>query len=597
MVSGRFVSDFFRLSLIEYIRRLVMKNFFKKYQYFFQIVLILAASVLMIYPQVYLRGVVIGSDAMFHFNRFYDVSEQIKNGNFQYFITMYGFQQSGRIVNALYGPMFAYFQGILVLLSNSWFQYQIISNYIIFMISGISMFVLLRKFSLNGWLSAGIGIFFMTTYPIQYWVDQQGLSAWTSAILPLCLIPLIKLVENKELSILGTGIAISIMFQIHVLSTLFLVLIYFIFFIIIFFKSDNKKELIKNLFLAVLLFLLLTMNVWANMLDIYRYNELVPPFLNNHMENNTITANSSYWIKYPIFLPILFALFFCLLLNKRNVLPYFVKISGFIIISFTIIASNFIPWKLLSNLQNPILGLLQFPFRFIVFPIVLLLISFAIIVSSIKNIRVSKPFYLILLLIIALSQTVYENTSKMLDWHRSETAVNRRVHSYVFIDDEKKMQDQLFSRNKKEILNSFQKSAPDYLPLYKNDTSSKYDAYGNDIIIRNQDFTKKIVNNQLHVYWNGDSERLVNVPIIKYERTELNLNGDRVTKENSKVSTIGVLSVKQKNGENELIVSYNTPWFFIYTLLIPLLLWSLIIVRYFRKFFLRMTKVLLQNTN
>ena len=39
---------------------------------------------------------------------------QLKNGNFSYFLSLYGFQQSGRIVNALYGPFFAYLQGGLI---------------------------------------------------------------------------------------------------------------------------------------------------------------------------------------------------------------------------------------------------------------------------------------------------------------------------------------------------------------------------------------------------------------------------------------------------------------------------------------------------
>ncbi|EQE00311.1 putative cell division domain protein, partial [Clostridioides difficile CD9] len=36
---------------------------------------------------------------------------QFKTGNFSYFQTNYGFQQSGRIVNALYGPLIAYILG------------------------------------------------------------------------------------------------------------------------------------------------------------------------------------------------------------------------------------------------------------------------------------------------------------------------------------------------------------------------------------------------------------------------------------------------------------------------------------------------------
>ena len=87
-------------------------------------------AILLIVPQIAMQSMVIGSDSIFHFNRFFDTASQIKHGNFQYFSHMYGFQQSGRIVNALYGPLMAYFQGLLVLISPSWFVYQILSNFI-----------------------------------------------------------------------------------------------------------------------------------------------------------------------------------------------------------------------------------------------------------------------------------------------------------------------------------------------------------------------------------------------------------------------------------------------------------------------------------
>lgn len=75
---------------------------------------------------------IIGSDSIFHFNHFYDIAMQMKHGNIQYFISMYGFQQSRRTINALYGPLIAYFHGGLVLLSRSWFNYQVLSNFTLF---------------------------------------------------------------------------------------------------------------------------------------------------------------------------------------------------------------------------------------------------------------------------------------------------------------------------------------------------------------------------------------------------------------------------------------------------------------------------------
>ena len=108
-------------------------------------IILLFVSFIFIMPQIITKSMVIGSDAIFHFNRFFETSEQIKNGNLQYFISIYGFQQSGRIVNALYSPFVAYLNGVLVLIADNWFTYQIITNFILYNIAGFSMYNFLRS--------------------------------------------------------------------------------------------------------------------------------------------------------------------------------------------------------------------------------------------------------------------------------------------------------------------------------------------------------------------------------------------------------------------------------------------------------------------
>ena len=67
------------------------------------------------YRQMRTGNIIIGSDTIFHFNRFYETEEQIRNGNLSWFMTLYGFNQSGRVINALYGPASAYLNGLLLL--------------------------------------------------------------------------------------------------------------------------------------------------------------------------------------------------------------------------------------------------------------------------------------------------------------------------------------------------------------------------------------------------------------------------------------------------------------------------------------------------
>ena len=65
---------------------------------------LLLTSVVLVLPQLISNMPIIGIDALFHFNRFYDIAEQMKHGQFNYFMSEYGYQHSGRIVTPLYGP-------------------------------------------------------------------------------------------------------------------------------------------------------------------------------------------------------------------------------------------------------------------------------------------------------------------------------------------------------------------------------------------------------------------------------------------------------------------------------------------------------------
>ncbi|MDB6211614.1 hypothetical protein PNO22_07980 [Streptococcus vestibularis] len=83
---------------------IAMKQIFKSREKLWVSLIIIAFAVLLVTPQLFTRKVILGSDSIFHYNRFYEAAMQLKNGNFSYFLSLYGFQQSGRIVNALYDP-------------------------------------------------------------------------------------------------------------------------------------------------------------------------------------------------------------------------------------------------------------------------------------------------------------------------------------------------------------------------------------------------------------------------------------------------------------------------------------------------------------
>ncbi|WP_240742595.1 hypothetical protein [Leuconostoc mesenteroides] len=68
-----------------------MSTFLQQVKKLWPIAILLLSSILLLIPFFLNHAMIIGSDAIFHFNRLYDTAMQIKHGNFQYFISMYGF--------------------------------------------------------------------------------------------------------------------------------------------------------------------------------------------------------------------------------------------------------------------------------------------------------------------------------------------------------------------------------------------------------------------------------------------------------------------------------------------------------------------------
>lgn len=538
-------------------------------------------AILLIVPQIAMQSMVIGSDSIFHFNRFFDTASQIKHGNFQYFSHMYGFQQSGRIVNALYGPLMAYFQGLLVLISPSWFVYQILSNFILYLIAGLSMYCFLAVNSIRKDASLFISIIFMTTFSIQYWVTRQGFTSWGAALLPLCLLPIIYFKEKNTFNIFQVGFFMALITQIHMFTALLLAIIYFAYFLILFFKKNaNKLNLALSLVYSILLFLFLTLNIWYSIFIIYKGNTIVAPFVNNTMYLNTITANSSYWLLNPIFLLIFIAFKFNHDIKSWKTYGVFDKVTSFLLLMFLLLTTNVIPWKFLS--ENNLLGVrsIQFPFRFFVPFTVLLLISVAKILDSTSLFSENKKWFK-LILVFSLIQGIALSVFSLLQW-QSNDPIPSSKHQFLYTDNSETLRQSFFSRDKSLSLEFVQKSTPDYLPAYHDDESNKYLQYEKYILDENPKYKKSIENNSLVIIWEGESMNRRNLPVIIYQNTEVEHNNKSLTTNNMDLSPIGTPIISDEIGENVLKVSYKNSKVFSSILFITIITWivSVLLVGY-----------------
>lgn len=533
-------------------------------------------------PQLVTKNLIIGSDAIFHFNRFYDTAMQIKNNNFEYFISRYGFQQSARIVNPFYGPLFSYFQGLLVLIGRSWFGYQVFSNVTILIISGFSMYILMRNFSIKKTISVYTAIIYMTTFSIQYWLMRQGFTSWGAAFFPICLLPICDMLQKKSFNKIQLGFFTALMMQIHLFSAFLLVCCYFPFFLYAYKETKDKLLLIKKIVSAILIFIVLTMNLWVSMYYLYCGDTIQNPFINSSMSSNTINSNSYYWIINPFYLVLIILFCICMLIKYFRRTETSLKIVIFTGTFFLVLSTSIIPWSYLLHKKIRLIELIQFPFRFFVPATILFLIAFALILN--KFIWHKKLVRVILFILTLLScvQAIALSFVTLSNWNSDKNFIQAQKHVYFFSESSKEIKRSFHDKELYKALLLVQKATPDYLPVYSKE--NKYFTYAKEIINNQDNFTKEVQDKELLVYWNGNDKELV-VPVVLYKRTNIELNGKRVDKDKMKRTSIGALVVKSNMKYNTLKISYETPILLTYSNFIVLVGFSVTIIYLGYKYF------------
>ena len=545
----------------------------QKSTWFPSIVIVLVA-VLLLLPQLTSRGVIAGSDFLFHYNRFYETAMQIKTGNFSYFMSLYGFYSSGRIVNALYGPYFAYFQGILVLISKNWYTYQLLSRFLLSVIAGFSMYRLNRRASVKPKIALGVAVFYMMTFSVQYWTFRQGFSSWGAAFMPWCLIPAVDFVRTKRVGVLRLAVSVAVMMQVHMLSCFLLILAYLPFYLYGFFKSTEKKEVFVKGVQAVLLSLLLTANVWAALIDVGRSNNLVEPFINSKLYIMTVNQRSIEWLLTPkaLVLVLLYQLYFSFR-HWRHFDQLLRVVTGAFFL-FLVLSSSIFPWYTVNQLNLPLVNLIQFPFRFFVPATVLLLLAAAMVLDRYFDKKWSKivTVGLIVVNVLSLAQLSQLQSEKIDEYYNTKYPIQRKKHTFIW-GNPADVRASFYDSDKFKLLDIVSKSTPDYLPADKSNKENKYVLYEEFVLGHTDLFKKTQGDNELTLTWYADTSDWVIIPAVKYKDTELTLNGKKLSDKDYSLSGIGTPTVMQKAGKNTLTITYHISTWFKVLIVVNILSW------------------------
>lgn len=342
--------------------------------------------------QLHNHRTIIDIDTMFHYNRFYDVSQQIKTGNYSYFQTNYGFNQSGRVVNALYGPMIAYLNGFLILVAGTWFNYQIISYWVLGLIGGIGMYQLARKAKANKVASALVSVLFLNIGAYQAWIDHTNMIAWGAVLVPYAFIEGLNMVQDHDRPIrwIRLMLIMSLIAQTHVISTILTALGLIPFAVYGFVKANNKRQMIGRLLLAVIGTTLLSSNVWGALLMIFTKNHIAPTLAHSlagnavSSGNNTIRDEISRMLVLVFLIQVLYPTIakYNFKDKKFNKINLLVSLEGFIIFA---ISTVYFPWKEVSSYLPILRTYLQFPHRFLILAYPLLLVGLAMTMTQLTS--------------------------------------------------------------------------------------------------------------------------------------------------------------------------------------------------------------------
>lgn len=545
----------------------------------------IAVTTIMIFYQLKAGVFTSGADTFFHSARFYDAAMQIKNHNFSPFQSNYGFQQSGRVINALYGPAFAYLNGLILLITKTWFNYQIFTDYFICLLGAGTMMYLLQYVKINKPLSVLLSILYINIGMIPSYLNSHTFNGWGQAWMPLVLLCGVRMIKDKKKPInwIQLMVVMSVIIQVHILSTLMAIALLIPFFIICLYINKNNKKIWIDLFKAILGTICLTANVWGAYITLYSSNKLATPDAYDlRMGGVQLGGYKRYLGTYgtvsghilPIILfLIILQLIFIIRNFKQNLVNTTVTIYGLFILA---IASVYFPWGVVQRIFPFTESLFQFPYRLTVIAYPLLILGIGLTIQ-LNFVQVNWKKYVSFIFVgLALIESIVSTirTTHYFSSYDTVSAAVQRVSKDT--DLSKIFKNKVYGRQS------------DYLSVSKNYVPGKMNnLYRKKVIEKQKHYKHFVDHNRLILTWNAKSNKRVTLPLVMYSQSELIVNGKHF---NGKKNSVGSPIVLQRKGINNAILSFKVPTYFYVLLWVTIISWIILLVFCLYKVGLKFTK-------
>lgn len=560
-------------------------------------IMIMIVTTLLISPQLINHATFLTSDRLFHFSRFYDALQQIQTGNYNYFQMNYSFGESGRVINAAYGPFFAYLNGLILGICRSWFVYAIVMDYIVYLIAGMGLFRLARKVQTPYWTSILLSIVYLTIGILPGWLRANNFMAWGSALAPYVIILGIDMVQNKQkpISVIKLMLVMSLLAQIHLLSTIILTIALVPFAIIGFINTPNKKEMVKDLALAIGGTLILTANVWGALLELTIHNQMALP---KAFKLSSTAMRLSYKRSEHSHLLISLSILFVLQLIyasancKRNKLNFLLTIWGMVLL---LLASKLMPWSVIQHSVPMLSRSFQFPYRLTVAAYPLLLAGMGITISELvsnRKLKLLQPILYLCLAIVAVQAslaTLRTNGHFTNIYNNPKRVIAITTYSYA-VSDRVKFRDATHSDDLGQLLTLFDKSQADYLPDdgRPSHSSSIRKQYQNEVLNQANNYVHYVKNGNLYLKWHSSKSGRHYLPLVMYQESSLKVNNKNI--DPIKLSNVGAPLIKDKKGWNVAELSFRMPTGLYLCIFGSLIAWIILLLYGIRMLYKKQTR-------
>lgn len=530
---------------------------------------------------------IIGADSVFHYNRFYETYAQLKHLNFSWFQSVYGFNQSGRIVNVVYGPLFAYLNGGLLLLVHSWYQYQLVSSTIIYLIGGLGMYQLLKRLKIRPIIAAMTASFYLTVGWMPRWQIGNNTTALGAMLMPYLLMITFEMITDAERPIHWKKLALlmSLTIEIHLLSALLFILVLIFAWLYALKIATIKVQMLLDTVKAILATIVLTANTLVPLIYLSLTNHLAMP-ADFDVVKNTLrldSLNNTHTTITAFLLGVLILQMMLAILNWRHDrLNLIVTLLGAI---FFWISSRFFCWSIIVSHFPMVSRLLQFPVRLMMLAYPLLIVGLARSFASISSLPIKKRFFnphwlgigiLSVIWLVCLAQAgLFINQKAQIGFMpRVLTSKTTSIGKNNSQKDRQTVLKAMHTSNYQTFLKQLQKRVPDYLATAKANVDAMQAAYSYGASVVDQKSSIKIQavsHGRLKLTWQADESGRIQLPIVTYRQSRLIVNGKKLTR--FKRSLVGSPTVVQQPGQNTAYLSYAAPLWLNFLIVISLLSW------------------------